>query len=154
MPTDQTHDATSIAAQIAGLRSEDTPPHPVTADQLIARFCSGADAEYLGRSACNHRRDDTLAADIDDGFCGYSGGRGDELATGFDDGYAFMGYLVDRGWRALSDLGEWPYVTYLLRRGGPDEKPALVRYVEADLTVWRFDSLEDLRRFLVEHTAD
>ncbi|MBJ7469703.1 MAG: hypothetical protein JHD16_00295 [Solirubrobacteraceae bacterium] len=151
MPTDQTHDATSIVAQIAGLSTSRATP--ITAAQLVDRFCSGADTEYLGRPACCHRRDDTIAADIDDGFCGYSGGRGDELVTGFDDGYAFMGYLADRGWRSLPSLGDWPYVVYLVRRGSDREQPALVRYVEADLTVWRFDTVDDLRRFLTEHAA-
>lgn len=141
------HDATSIIGQMAGMAP--VAHSAATVEQLVERFCSGSDADYSGCSACVPRRDDNLAADIYDGFCGYVGGEGDELVTGFDDGYAFMGYLADRGWHPLNEVGQWPYVVYLMRFGEGDELPAVVSYTEADLRVMRFDSLDDLRRYVV-----
>lgn len=149
MSTDQTYDAASIVGQAAGL--DGGQPRPtITATQLVARFCSGADAEYLGRPACSTRRDTELRADIAEGFCGYVGGRGDLLASGFDDGYTFMGHLTAHGWRPIHEAGEWPFVIYLYRKGGDDERPTLIRYVEADLTVWQFDDIASVKTFLAQ----
>lgn len=149
MSTDQTYDAASIVGQAAGLERTD-PQAPITAAQLVKRFCSGADAEYLGRPASSRRRDDDARADIAEGFCGYVGGHGDNLITGYDDGYTFMGHLSAHGWRPLADLGDWPYVVYLFRNGQNDERPTLARYLEADLTVWEFDDLQAAKAFIAQ----
>jgi hypothetical protein len=79
-----------------------------------------------------------------EGFCGYIGGSGDELVTGFDDGYTFMGYLQERGWRALHGKGNWPYVV-VLRYVAEPGRHVLARYIEADFTVWIADTPEALR---------
>lgn len=112
---------------------------PVTPGQLIEAFCSDRDHGYVGATASERVEEDGTR--ISRGFCGYNGRRDtkDSLLTGFDTGYDLMGYLEERGWRALSSKGDWPYVIYL-RWAGTEEKPggAIVEYCEADFTVWEF----------------
>lgn len=99
----------------------------VTPERLIARFCDGTETRIKGGA----RRK---------GFCGYSGGRGDSLLTGFDDGYEFMGYLEARGWRAIAEKGDWPYVVYLYWPARDGTSAAICEYCEADFTIWTFDT--------------
>lgn len=82
------------------------------------------------------------------GFCGYTGGRGDSLLTGFDDGYDFLGYMEEHGWRALPSYGDWPYVVYLAWRDTGAGITAITEYCEADLTVWLFQTHAAARAFL------
>jgi hypothetical protein len=98
----------------------------VTPEQLIASF---------GRETA---RNDEKGYTVHKGFCGYSGGGGDLLETGFDDGYFFMGYLEDHGWRGIAEKGDWPYIVYL--RWSHDGVEAIASYVEGDFKCWVFDN--------------
>jgi hypothetical protein len=135
------HDAASVVAQMAGLDRGD-PKRFVTPTQLIGRFCdeslSGDLVAWAGT-----RQEDGMT--VSKGFCGFMGGRGDGLVTGFDDGYSFMGYLGERGWSALAAKGDWPYVVYLAFV--PKTPYAIAGYCEGDLTVWQFPDGERAREF-------
>ena len=131
------YDAAAVVGQTAGLTS---PAEPVPPERLIEAFCTNQPhiASYVGdvgRTTVKER------VTINRGFCGYNGARNDDsLVTGFDDGYDFMGYLQDRGWRPLPAKGDWPYVVYLrwVPRDGDGTSPAIVEYCEADFTIWTF----------------
>ena len=153
------YDATSLAAQLAG--ATEPAKERVTPEQLIARFCAEtSNLQALVAEAGTTAEAWAAIKDVDpgepkleqrDGYtvargqCGYVGGRGDSMVDGFDDGYDFMGYLGDRGWAALHEKGDWPYVVYLAY--APREPYAIVEYCEADLTVWTFDSGEAAQAF-------
>jgi hypothetical protein len=126
------YDAASVVGQQAG---RTTPEKKVTPEDLILRFCTNVDEGLVASPGVTVERRKTTAR----GHCGYMGGRGDSLVTGFDDGYDWMGYLCDRGWKPLPGKGDWPYVVYLAWRDG---EYAIAEYCEADLTVWRFESAE------------
>jgi hypothetical protein len=126
--------AADNVARLAGLTEPQTPVPPSV---LIARFCTpGPQLEGLVSRAGTSVEDGIT---VSRGYCGYLGGRGDYLTTGFDDGYCFMSYLGDRGWLDLPAKGDWPYVVYL-RWPADEEREALCEYCEADLTVWQFDT--------------
>lgn len=151
------HDAASIVGRMAGLGDQEPKP-PVTPSQLVQRFCadtSAMRAAAAGDASAAEVRErlkdmspDPPVGDRSDaksltryrGFCGYMGGRGDMMVTGFDDGYTFMGYLGERGWRDLPRKGDWPYVVYLRWPARDDEPETIIEYCEADLTVWQFDN--------------
>ena len=130
--TDDGHDAASVIGQMAGLGADKPKPVRVTPANLIGRFCTDRGVTKNG---------DKIAI----GHCGYMGGRGDGMAVGFDDGYDFMGYLDERGWKSLPEFGDWPYVVWLVwaREG----ELALAQYCEGDLTVWNFASRAELAEF-------
>ena len=134
------YDKASLVAQLAGATEPAT--EPVTPEQLIKRFCAPSLSGDLVAAAGTTRED---GATVSRGHCGYIGGRGDSMVVGFDDGYSFMGYLGDRGWTALHEKGDWPYVVYLAY--APREPYAIVEYCEADLTVWTFETGEDAQAF-------
>jgi hypothetical protein len=78
------------------------------------------------------------------GFCGFDG------RSGFDDGYAFMADLLDRGWRPLPAKGDWPYLVYVtwVEVLGPDLKTyAIAEYCEGDLVVWLFPSRDAAKTY-------
>lgn len=121
-----------IASVVAGLAGLSEPQEPVPPQRLIDGFCEGSREERDGMTV--HR-----------GFCGYRGGQGASLVVGFDDGYDFLGYLKDHGWRALTGKGDWPLVVYMLW-ASKDEGLAIAEYCEASLTIWVFDSPEQAKR--------
>jgi hypothetical protein len=135
------HDAASIVGQLAGLNSGNPSVSPVIPEDLISRFCDDR-AEGL-------RADPGTTVDagttINRGWCGYIGGRGESMAVGFDDGYDFLGFLGDHGWKPLSAKGNWPYVVYLATRD--EDHWVVAGYCEADLTVWQFSTEGDFRNF-------
>ncbi|MBS0592009.1 MAG: hypothetical protein JSR84_00920 [Proteobacteria bacterium] len=137
------HDAASIVGRMAGLDSSAgaNPPQKVTPDQLIEAFC-GDRAAGLVADPGESESDGIRTAR---GHCGYMGGRGDGLAVGFDDGYDFMGYLEERGWRALAAKGDWPYVVYMLTEHGAGY--AIAEYCERDLVVTVLPTEEQTRVF-------
>jgi hypothetical protein len=136
------YDAASIVGQLAGLgNSGDKRPDTVTPDQLIEAFC-GDGAAGLVADAGVTEKDGVKTAR---GWCGYRGGRGDSLAVGFDDGYDFMGYLEERGWRALAAKGDWPYLVYL--GTAQDGVYAVAEYHETDLTVTVLPTSEQATTF-------
>jgi hypothetical protein len=136
------YDAASIVGQIAGLgNSEARQADKVTPDQLIEAFCDGGAAGLVADAGVKEKDGIKTAR----GFCGYRGGRGDSLAVGFDDGYDFMGYLGERGWRPLASKGDWPYVVYLLTEH--DGSYAIAEYCEADLTVTVLPTKEQTATF-------
>jgi hypothetical protein len=138
------HDAASVVGQQAGLTGAAPTPDPVTPEQLAERFGHAA-AELVGDRR-GHYRDDEFRFDRWRGFCGYMGGRGDSLIVGFDDGYSFMGYLEERGWRAIPSKGDWPYLVYLYWPGtDASPKPAIVEYCEADFSLWVFDDRDAMK---------
>lgn len=163
--TNDGHDAASIVGQMLGLGDQSAPtPERVPPSALITRFCAdtsamraavadaGSTAEAMAKlkdmepgAAVAHR--DEAGLTMYRGHCGYSGGRGDRLATGFDDGYDFMGYLTEHGWRALSSKGNWPYVVWLRWPALDGEPETMIEYCEADLTVHQFDTHEAARAF-------
>lgn len=158
-------DAASIVGRMAGLGAEDPPPAPVPPSALVARFCgdtgammrkaeeAGSTAEArdmlkdMSPDAPKGARSDAKGYTRFKGFCGYGGGRGDMLVTGFDDGYSFMGYLGERGWRSLHAKGDWPYVVWMRWPGSDGEPETLIEYCEADLGVWQFDNHEAAVKF-------
>lgn len=125
------YDAASVVAQLSDLTA---PQDAVGPERLVQSFFGdGAPEAKEGMSVYR-------------GFCGYRGGTGDSLETGFDEGYDYLGYLADRGWRPLPEKGNWPYVVYLLwpvRDGG---SAAIAEYCEGDLTVWVFDTPDAAKR--------
>jgi hypothetical protein len=125
------HDAASVVGQMAGLGDElRPPPKPVPPGRLIAAFCGNE------------------ANGVATGFCGYNGTGGDTLTSGFDDGYSFLGWLQERGWRSLHAKGDWPYLVYMAWTGpteGVGEVLAIAEYCEADLTVWTFETRDELK---------
>lgn len=131
------HDTTSSASQ--GTRLEDTekPGDLVLPAQLVARFC--------GEAARGIRADPGTSTEggitTSRGFCGYIGGRGDGMVTGFDEGYDWMDYLFSRGWRPLAEKGDWPFRIYMLWRH-KGQKTVIAEYVEGDLTIWEFATPE------------
>lgn len=137
------HDAASNVGRLAGLTEASTPVPP---SALIARFCGDAAAAGMTH-AHGLRRDDKHNAMKARGFCGFMGGRGDSLVTGFDDGYDFMGFLGDRGWRDLPAKGDWPYVVWMRWPASKDEPDTLIEYCEADLSVWQFDARDAAQAF-------
>jgi hypothetical protein len=68
-----------------------------------------------------------------------------------DDGYGDIEHerktgkwLVVAGWGADGwDLGDWPYVSFLIRKQG--ERYGLLQIVEGDRSEWTFDTQNDLR---------
>jgi hypothetical protein len=110
---------------------------PVTPGQLTERFC-GKEAAGLRADYGVTTKDGITTAR---GFCGYIGGRGDMLKTGFSDGYDFVEYLNRCGWSWLREKGSWPYVVYMEWQG--DEQTALVEYREGDLTVSVFENVHE-----------
>lgn len=123
------YDAASIVGQLGGLSTE-APAPPVTPDELIARF------------ATSQQRREEQQLTIHRGFCGLTViGSRDPMVSGFDDGYDFMGFLTERGWRHLPAKGDWPYVVYL-RWGGDDDRHVLIEYCECDFTAWVCDTHE------------
>jgi hypothetical protein len=126
------HDAASVVGQLAGI-GQPTAAAIVTPEQLVARFC-GDVAE--GLVAAPGVTTDESGATIARGHCGYIGGRGDSMVVGFDDGYDWMGYLGERGWRDLAAKGDWPYLVYMAYVKG--DTYAIAEYCEGDLTVWTF----------------
>lgn len=136
------HDYTSVAAQIAGVGDNIQRPD-ITPEQLVTAFCAGRDAGYSG-STGSTGRDETINAAVSRGFCGYNGRRdtNDNLLTGVDDGYEFMGWLEEHGWFAMHEKGDWPYVVYL------HQGLAVVEYCEADFTLWVFDTQAAKTKFV------
>lgn len=69
-----------------------------------------------------------------------------------DDGYSDMEHEGKSGWRAVAgwgrdgwDLGDWPYVSFLVRKQEGEERPyQLMQIVEGDRSVWAFPSQDDL----------
>src|SRR5262245_15737006 len=100
-------------AAIAGLDTpDDAVQPPIPPAQLAQAFaCGEPDAIDGGRCWI--------------GFCGYNG------SFGFDDGYDFMSGLTRRGWRAIPEKGDWPYVVVVAWHR--DGEYALAQYCEADL---------------------
>lgn len=124
------HDAASVVGQMAGLNSHSgSRPEKVTPDKLIEAFCGESAAGRIPDPGVTAKDDVKTAR----GHCGYVGGRGDSLMTGFDDGYDFMGYLGERGWKPLYEKGDWPYVVFMLTKH--DESYAVAEYCEGDLVV-------------------
>lgn len=136
------YDAASIVGKLAGLSEPDRQtPKPVEPSQLVAAFCRDDAAGLVSKPGT----EEANGIKTSRGWCGFRGGDGDSLKVGFDDGYDLMGYLGDRGWRALPAKGDWPYVVYMARVTG--EVYAIAEYCEADLTVWEFPSEASLRAF-------
>jgi hypothetical protein len=136
------HDAASIVGQLAGLgKADDKQPEKVTPDQLIEAFCGDGAAGLVADAGVTENEGVRTAR----GWCGYRGGRGDSLAVGFDDGYDFMGYLGERGWRPLAAKGDWPYVVYMLTEH--EGSYAVAEYCEADLTVTVLPTKEQTSTF-------
>lgn len=126
------HDAASVVARLAGMGEAKAPLPP---QELIERFC--------GDSAPGSRTGTAVkdGMTVSKGFCGFTG------SSGYDDGYGFMGDLLDRGWGELPGKGDWPYLVYLAwLPKGPEDKHAIAEYIEGDLTVWVFDSIEIANR--------
>lgn len=137
------HDATSIVGQLAGITNEAAKLAAVTPAELIGRFCNEQARGLVADPGSKVGEDGTETAR---GHCGYCGGRGDSIVTGFDDGYDFMGYLSDRGWKPIAAKGDWPYVVYMTY--DPREPYAIAEYCEGDLTVWTFANVETARAHL------
>lgn len=135
------HDAASVAAALAGL-TEPGKEAPLPPERLAEAFCDRASDGIWSGSAQKAPRGKTYQ-----GFCGFNGSRGGSLTTGFDDGYDFMGYLQDHGWRPMPGKGDWPYVVVLL---WPAERRAIAQYCEADLTLWVFEAPEDAKALYAE----
>lgn len=64
------------------------------------------------------------------------------------DGYSDMEHESKKGWKLVAgwgrdgwDLGDWPYVSFLVRKGDRFE---LMQIVEGDRSVWEFDTQPDL----------
>lgn len=143
--SDERHDAASVVGQMAGLGAKPAP-EPVTPEQLAKAFTTNVPEGLVGQTGAE--RDDAKRCTIYRGFCGYSGGRGDSLETGFDDGYDFMGYLEGHGWQALAAKGDWPYVVYVAYKAR--EPYAIASYVECDFTLWIFDDGQAAQAFYRE----
>lgn len=128
------HDTASV---VAGLASEGERKSPLTPAQLVKRFCDESLGGDLVAWAGTRREGDKTTSH---GFAGFDG------RQGYDDGYDFMGDLMERGWRALPDKGDWPLVVYIayVRKGGPF---AIAEYCEGDLSVWEFETLEGTKAF-------
>lgn len=138
--TRMSYDAASVVGQMAGLT--EPAKTEVTPAQLIERFC---DASLTGDLVAQAGTTTENGATVSRGHCGYIGGRGDSMLTGFDDGYDWMGYLGDRGWKDLPGKGDWPYVVYMAYKSR--EPYAIAEYCEADLTVWTFETGEAAQAF-------
>jgi hypothetical protein len=134
------YDAAAIVGQFAGLDDKETSA-ALTPSTLIKRFC-GTEVSAVYSQSHAPQRDEALDAMVSRGFCGYIGGLGEPLDTGFGDGWEFMGYLQSRGWRPLPTKGDWPYLAYLHWPARDGEPEAIISYCEADLTVWQFTSHE------------
>jgi hypothetical protein len=126
---------------MAGLNSGEPAKKPVTPEDLIRRFCDGRAAGL----AADPGTTETDGVKVSRGWCGYIGGRGDSMVVGFDEGYDFLGYLTARGWKALHEKGDWPYVVYLYSRCS--EKRTIIGYCEGDLTIRTFDNSDQAREF-------
>ncbi len=67
-----------------------------------------------------------------------------------DDGYSDMEHESKAGgWKALAgwardgyDLGDWPYVSFLIRKH--DDRYGLLQIVEGDRSQWEFETQQDL----------
>lgn len=102
----------------------DPPTEPWTPTKLIGTFCN----EGQGSAWRTEQRPHSI---FHAGFCGFTG------TIGFDDGYSMMAALQDSGWRALPEIGDWPYKVYLA--WARDEEFALAHYCEGDFAVEVFD---------------
>lgn len=129
MTRPEQHDLPTVAIQLSGAPGG-PELDPLSTDELVARYCDPA----------RHALED--GAEIDAGFCGFTG------AQGYDDGYAFMGDLGGRKWRVLADVGDWPYSVWVTRPPHPGEaRWTIAHYCEGDLVVYRFATLDDAARF-------
>jgi hypothetical protein len=108
----------------------------VTPAELVERFC--------GERAVGYVADPGTRGNVSRGFCGYLGGGGDTLLTGFDGGMEFIDRLGHGGWRPLHDVGAWPYVCHVIYRDDAAAEFAHAVYCEGDLTITTFESLEAL----------
>jgi hypothetical protein len=136
------HDAVSVVGQMAGLKSRSgRRPEKVTPERLIKAFCGENTAGRMPDPG-ETEKDGVKTAR---GHSGYIGGRGDSLAVGFDDGYDFMGYLSEGGWKPLDEKGDWPYVVYMLTKH--DESYAVAEYCEGDLVVTVLPTQEKTKAF-------
>lgn len=138
------HDALSVAGQIAGMGEKLEPWPP---EKLIEAFCTDVPEGYVADAG--ERREPGYVRHR--GFCGYTGSSGGPLASGFDDGYDWMGHLTDHGWRPLPNKGDWPYVVYMHWRRSPEQPQfAIAEYCEADLNVWLFDDVKAMKKLYGE----
>ena len=144
---DESYDAASVVARLASLIPDAPASEFVTPEQLVSHFCLTV-LEPCSRSHGWQPLKGRPGTRRATGFCGFSGGRSDQLETGFDDGYDYMGYLDERGWRALDGIGDWPYNVWLFWPARDGQPTALAQYIEGDLTVWQFETLEDAQAFL------
>lgn len=113
----------------------------VTPEQLVEHFCDVRDVGSLAEPS------ETGGARTCHGYCGFNGKKGsDSLIVGFDDGYEFMDYLMARGWKAMPDKGEWPYLIYL--SFAPADQHAVVEFCEGgELAISQFESEERFEEF-------
>lgn len=134
-------DAAAIVGQVCGHSRSDPPvPAPVEPAKLVKAFCGDAAGNVPDSGTT-----EVEGVKTSRGWCGFRGGQGDSLEVGFDDGYDFMGYLQEHGWKALPAKGDWPFVVYVARISG--ETYAIAEYCETDLTVWQFASEAHMKEF-------
>lgn len=126
---------------ISAVLAADTGGRKYTPQALIDAFCAQRALAYIGRAigdagyAARKVAQSTDARHV--GYCGYEGK--DAFAPGvdgFDDGYDMMGALQESGWACLPDVGEWPYVVFLVWRPQPEDRRwAICSYIERDFTI-------------------
>ncbi|HEX4732504.1 MAG TPA: hypothetical protein VH299_14635 [Solirubrobacterales bacterium] len=139
------HNAASIVGQAAGLGGSAVPrPDHISPEQLIEAFCNESAAGLVADPGVS----ESDGVRTGRGWCGYRGGRGDSIAVGFDDGYDFLGYLSERGWRPLASKGDWPYVVYMV--AAFDGGYAVAEYCETDLTMTILPTRHQLETFCGE----
>lgn len=136
--SNESYDGASVVARLAGLVPDAPESEFVTPERLVSCFCNAALRPVADHPGASRAR----------GFCGFNGSRGGPLETGFDDGYDYLGYLDEHGWRALDDVGNWPYDVWVFWPARDGQPATLAQYLEGDLTVWQFESYDGVKAFL------
>lgn len=118
---------------VARLAQSGEPPspaaRPMTPAVLIDTYCQPGMPS--GFCASERRAHSGWHA----GFVGWTGG-----PRGYDDGYSYMEALIGAGWLPRPEIGDWPYVIYLVWPArASDPRYAIAHYCEGDFGVEIFD---------------
>jgi hypothetical protein len=117
-----------LIARMVGL-DQAQPEQLLTPDFLITTYC--APGMRTGFREAERREHSDWQA----GFIGWTSGE-----HGYDDGYSYMEALIASGWLPRPELGDWPYVIYLIWPARPtDPRYAIAHYCEGDFGIEVFD---------------
>ena len=111
--------AADLVGALMGLGPDDVQPLPPSA---------------LVKACCGEGRHDLWGTTV------YTGS-----AAPYSDGFEALADLTERGWFPLPSWGAWPFQFAMAWPEG--DRPAMLEYVEGDLTVWSFPTKEAMKAY-------